>query len=81
MRKRETYAPFKKYGSLRPHQLRHGYVTLLYNAEIDEMAAMSNTGHSNISTMRDKYTHLSRRNIDSAKEKLDAFIGEKTGTK
>ncbi|MBE6685744.1 MAG: site-specific integrase [Ruminococcaceae bacterium] len=81
MRKRETYALFQKYGTLRPHQLRHGYVTLLYNADIDEMAAMSNTGHSNISTMRDKYTHLNRRNIDTAKEKLDAFISEKTGTK
>lgn len=81
MRKRETYALFQKYGTLRPHQLRHGYVTLLYNAEVDEMAAMSNTGHSNISTMRDKYTHISRSNIDGAKEKLDTFLSKKTGTK
>ena len=74
MRKRETYAPFQKYGDLRPHQLRHEYVTLLYNADIDEMSAMSNTGHANITVMREKYTHLRKRNLAEAKDKLNEYL-------
>ncbi len=74
MRKRETYALFQKYGDLRPHQLRHEYVTLLYNADIDEMSAMSNTGHANITVMREKYTHLRKRNLAEAKNKLNDYL-------
>lgn len=75
MHRDEIYRKCKK-DNVTPHQLRHAYVTLLYNANIDDKTAMANTGHSNISTMRDIYTHISTENRENAKNKLDDFIGK-----
>lgn len=53
-----------------PHQLRHAYVTDLYEAGVDAEVAMTQTGHSDIKTMRGIYTHI--RN--SQKEKATALL-------
>jgi len=58
---------------LTPHQLRHAYVTMLYETGIDEGNAMAITGLSNISTMRNIYTHIREKKNADAAEKLNKF--------
>lgn len=45
---------------LTPHQLRHGYASMLYEAGVDVKEAQYLLGHANISTTMDTYTHLSK---------------------
>lgn len=59
--------------ALSPHQLRHAYVTMLYEAGIDEKTAMSQTGHADEKTIRDIYTHLRKKKANEAAEKLNKF--------
>lgn len=56
-----------------PHQLRHAYVTDLYEAGVDAEVAMTQTGHSDIKTMRGIYTHIRDNQKDKAKALLDAY--------
>ena len=56
-----------------PHQLRHAFVTMLYEAGIDAERAMLITGHSNITTMRKIYTHIREKNNQDTAEKLNKF--------
>lgn len=46
--------------NLTPHQLRHGYATLLYEAGVDVKEAQYLLGHSDMSTTMNIYTHLSK---------------------
>lgn len=55
------------------HQLRHAYVTSLYEAGIDPEIAMTQTGHADISTMRDIYTHIRDSQINKAAALLEQF--------
>ncbi|MBQ8495274.1 MAG: site-specific integrase [Clostridia bacterium] len=41
-----------------PHQLRHAYATILYEAGIKDKDAQDLLGHANIQTTRDIYTHI-----------------------
>lgn len=41
-----------------PHQLRHAYATILFEAGINEKDAQELLGHANISVTRDIYTHI-----------------------
>ena len=54
-----------------PHQLRHAYVTMLYESDIDAESAMLMTGHSNIATMRNIYTHIREKKLEEVAEKLN----------
>lgn len=56
-----------------PHQLRHAYVTELYEAGVDPELAMTQTGHSDIKTMRGIYTHIRNSQKDKATSLLDAY--------
>lgn len=56
-----------------PHQLRHAYVTMLYESGVDEKTAMSQTGHADQKTIRDIYTHLREKKTIEAQEKLNKF--------
>lgn len=56
------------------YQLRHTYVTMLYEAGIDAEVAMTQTGHSNISTMRNIYTHIKNAKKQEAEQKLNDFL-------
>lgn len=51
-----------------PHQLRHAYATILYEAGIKDKDAQDLLGHANIQTTRDIYTHItnSRRSETAA---------------
>lgn len=57
-----------------PHQLRHAYATLLFDAGIDAKSAQMLLGHSDYKTTMDIYTHISesRKKIDF--DKLNSII-------
>ena len=57
-----------------PHQLRHAYATILYEAGIDVKAAQSFLGHANIQTTMDIYTHLSEAKKADSVSVLDKFL-------
>lgn len=59
--------------SITPHRLRHAYVTMLFEAGIDEKTAMSQTGHADQKTIREIYTHLREKKTAEAVEKLNKF--------
>lgn len=58
-----------------PHQLRHAYATLLYDAGIDEKVAQGLMGHSTIALTRDIYTHVRQSRLDSAASSLNQYVG------
>ena len=55
-----------------PHQLRHAYATLLYEANIDERLAMEIMGHADIATTRNIYTHIRTSKLDTAANMLNS---------
>lgn len=56
-----------------PHQLRHAYATILFEAGIDEKDAQELLGHANIAMTKDVYTHISKSRKEKTAEKLNAF--------
>lgn len=56
-----------------PHQLRHGFATLLYEAQIDEKVAQSLLGHSSISVTKDIYTHVRKIHQKKSADLLNAY--------
>lgn len=59
-----------------PHQLRHAYVTEMFEAGVPAEVAMTQTGHSDIRTMRGIYTHIRNNQKDKARQLLDAYDSE-----
>ena len=60
-----------------PHQLRHSYATMLFDAGIDVKTAQRWLGHADIKTTLEIYTHLSNSRIEKSTENITNFIGEK----
>ena len=60
---------------LTPHQLRHAYATILFEAGLDEKDAQELKGHSNISTTHDIYTHISKMRKAKTAELLNNYDG------
>lgn len=58
--------------NITPHQLRHGYATMLYEAGIDEREAMELLGHADIKMTKVVYTHIRK----ARKEKTAAKLNE-----
>lgn len=58
------------------HQLRHAYVTFLYESGLDEVQAMAQTGHAKIDTMRDIYTHIRNKKITDAEKTLNKYVSK-----
>ena len=63
-----------------PHQLRHAYATMLYEADIADKDAQALLGHTKISVTRDIYTHIRKKRMTSAAKKLNEKIDPSTGT-
>lgn len=61
--------------SITPHQLRHAYATILYEAGVDEKAAQDLLGHSTIALTRDIYTHISKTKKEKTAKLLNDFDG------
>ena len=57
-----------------PHQIRHAYATILYEAGIDEMIAKDLLGHASISTTHNIYTHIRQTKKQSAAQMLNDFL-------
>ena len=55
-----------------PHQLRHAYATLLFEAGIPEKTAQSLLGHAQISTTMDVYAELREKKLMEAAQALNA---------
>lgn len=56
------------------HQLRHTYASLLHKAGISPKEAQYLTGHKDIKTLLDIYTHLDQEDKDNATKKLNNLI-------
>lgn len=56
--------------TLTAHVLRHGYATLLFEADVDEYTAQKLIGHSDISTTHAIYTHLREQKKNESIDKL-----------
>lgn len=59
-----------------PHDLRHTYCTMLYEAGIDVLTAKEQMGHSDVKTTLGIYTHLDSTHKHRSMEKLDALYRE-----
>lgn len=55
-----------------PHQLRHAYATLLFEAGIPEKTAQNLLGHAQLATTMDIYTELRQRKLLEAASVLNA---------
>ena len=56
-----------------PHQLRHGYATMLFEAGVEEKDAQELMGHSDISTTRNIYTHIRNKRKQETAKKLNEY--------
>lgn len=59
--------------TLTAHQLRHGFATMLFEADIDIKDAQDLMGHSDISTTRTIYTHIRNKRKEETAKKLNEF--------
>ncbi len=57
-----------------PHQLRHEYATILYEAGVDEGVAQTIMGHADIRTTQNIYTHIRQSKIESAAGLLEKYV-------
>lgn len=53
-----------------PHQLRHAFATMLFEADVDEKDAQEILGHAQLSTTRDIYTHIRDQRREKVYTKL-----------
>lgn len=60
--------------SLSAHQLRHGYATLLYSADVDAKAAQEIMGHADVSTTQNIYTEVSPSRMTVVTERLNQYL-------
>lgn len=56
------------------HQLRHGYATILFEAEINDKDAQDLLGHTNITTTRNIYTHIRQSRKAETATRLNSFV-------
>lgn len=66
--------------TITPHQLRHAYATMLYEADVADKDTQTLLGHTKISVTRDVYTHIRKKRMTSAAKKLNEKIDPNTGT-
>ena len=57
-----------------PHQLRHGYATILHDAGIDVKDAQYLLGHSTVAMTQDVYTHIRQSRLNDASKKLSEYL-------
>ena len=59
-----------------PHQLRHTYASLLYQAGVDVLTAKDQLGHSDIKTTLNIYTHLDSIYKQHNMSKLNGYLND-----
>lgn len=60
--------------TLTAHVLRHGYATMLFEADVDVYTAQKLLGHADISTTMAVYTHLREKKNKESIEKLKTYV-------
>lgn len=62
-----------------PHQLRHGYATILFDAGLEPKDAQELLGHAQIATTMDIYTHIRQERREKSEVKINSYLkGEST---
>ena len=56
--------------SCTPHQIRHGYATMLFENGIEVKDAQELLGHAYASTTQDRYTHIRQTRKETVKKQL-----------
>jgi integrase len=74
---RRAWERYKKESdiTITPHQLRHAYATMLFEAGIDIKDAQDLLGHSTMAVTSDIYTHIKKQRKELTAEKLNNFVG------
>ena len=57
--------------NITPHALRHNYVTMCYESDLDTYTTMRLAGHTNISTTMNIYTHLRDEQFEKTQKEVD----------
>ena len=57
-----------------PHELRHTFCTIMYEAGVDVLTAKEQMGHSDVKTTLSIYTHLSSLQKERDIQKLNQFL-------
>ena len=64
--------------TLTPHQLRHAFATILFEAGIDEKDAQELLGHTSLAMTRDIYTHIRSSRKEKTAAALNDFVENRT---
>ena len=59
---------------LTPHQLRHAFATILFEAGVTEKDAQETLGHASIQMTRDVYTHIRKDRRKQSVERVNAWL-------
>lgn len=62
-----------------PHQLRHAFATILFDAKVDVKDAQDILGHSSIQITRDVYTHIRQERREITAEQINRFLEGQNG--
>lgn len=62
--------------TITPHQLRHAYATILYEANVSDKDAQELMGHSNINLTKEIYQHISQKRRTETLNKLNIFVSQ-----
>ena len=68
-----TYVVHNYKPTLTAHSLRHGYATILFEADVDVYTAKKLLGHADINTTMAIYTHLREKKRHESVDKLKAY--------
>lgn len=63
-----------------PHELRHTFCTIMYEAGVDVVVAKEQMGHSDVKTTLAIYTHLSAKHKKNDINKLNAYLNKAAET-
>ena len=61
-----------------PHQLRHAFATILYDAGVGEVDTMNLMGHSSIKVTRDVYTHIRKGRMEKTTAQINEYLRKAT---
>lgn len=59
---------------LTAHQLRHGYATILLEADVGAKDAQDQLGHADISTTLNRYTEVSEKRRKATEDKINTYL-------
>ena len=75
---KHTYTSTRYVPRITPHQLRHEFVTLCFDAELDGQDTQVIVGHASASTTREVYNHIKESRKILNTDKLNSYIQHNT---